>query len=130
MIKAKQVFFSTSDLKGYGFHSDKAIIFCLISEYYSLSVLSVKLYFLKISPVHHTLWPFKCMMLKTLNSNVLDYTLRDSKVRPQRITVKSSKVSSLPLLAVLSMDFDGKLVQSSLNILYYCSINKTLKIGV
>ena len=45
---------------------------CLTSEYYSLSALSAKLYFLEIGPVHQKLWPFKCMMLKMLNSNVLD----------------------------------------------------------
>ena len=72
MIKAKQVFFWTSDLKGHGFDCDKATIFYLTSKYYSLSVLSAKLYFLEIGPVHEKLWPFKCMMLKTLNSNFLD----------------------------------------------------------
>ena len=72
MIKAKQVFFCTSNLKGHGFHGDKATIFYFISEYYSLSVLFAKLYFLEIGPVHQKLWPFKYMMLKTLNSNFLD----------------------------------------------------------
>ena len=72
MIKAKQVFFLTSNLKGHGFHGDKVIIFYLTSEYYSLSVLSEKLYFLEIGPVHKKLCPFKCMMLKTLNLNFLD----------------------------------------------------------
>ena len=62
MIKAKQVFFWTSDLKGHGFHGDKATIFYLTSEHYSLSVLSAKLYFLGISPVHQKLRP--CMMLE------------------------------------------------------------------
>ena len=42
-------------------------------KYYSFTVLSVKLYFLEIGPVHQKLWPFKCMMLKTLNSNFLDW---------------------------------------------------------
>ena len=37
-----------------------------------LSVLSEKRYFLEIGPVNQKLWPFKCMMLKTLNSNFLD----------------------------------------------------------
>ena len=46
MIKAKQVFFWTSNLKGHGFHGDEATILYLTSEYYSLSVLSAKLYFL------------------------------------------------------------------------------------
>ena len=39
MIKAKQAFFLTSNLKGHGFHGDKATISYLTSEYYSLSVL-------------------------------------------------------------------------------------------
>ena len=69
MIKAKQVFFWTSNLKGHGFHWDKATILYLTLKYYSLSVLSEKLHFLEIGPVNQNLWPFKCMMLKTLNSN-------------------------------------------------------------
>ena len=73
MIKAKLVFFWTSNLKGHGFHGDKPTIFYLTSEYYSLSVLCAVLYFLEISPVHRKLWPFKYMMLKTLNSNFLDW---------------------------------------------------------
>ena len=47
----------------------KLRFFYLVSEYYSLSVLSAKLYFLEIGPVHQKLWPFKCMMLKTVKSN-------------------------------------------------------------
>ena len=35
-------------------------------------MLSEKLYFLEIGPVNQKLWPFKCMMLKMLNSNILD----------------------------------------------------------
>ena len=58
MIKAKQVFFRTSTLKGHGVHGDKATIFYLTSEYYSLAVLSAKLYFLEIGPVHQKLWRF------------------------------------------------------------------------
>ena len=73
MIKAKQVFFWTSNLKGHGFHGDKATILYLTLKYYSLSVLSGKLYFLEIGPVNQKLWPFKCMVLKTLNSNFLDW---------------------------------------------------------
>ena len=72
MIKAKQEFFLTSNLKGHGFHGGKGTIFYLSLEYYSLSVLSAKLFFLEIGPVNQKLWPFKCMMLKTLNSNFLD----------------------------------------------------------
>ena len=73
MIKAKQVIFWTSNLKGHGFHGDKATIFYLTVKYYSFSVLFEKLYFLEISPVNQKLWPCKCMMLKTLNSNFLDW---------------------------------------------------------
>ena len=73
MIKAKQVFFWTSNLKGHGCHGNKATILYLTSEYYSLSVLSAKLYFLEIGPVHQNLWSFKCMILKTLNSNFLHW---------------------------------------------------------
>ena len=42
MIKAKQVFFWTSNLKGHGFHGDKATILYLTSKYYSLSVFCLK----------------------------------------------------------------------------------------
>ena len=72
MIKAKQIFFWTSNLKGQGFHSDKATIFYLTLDYL-LSVLSWKLYFLEIGPAHQTLWAFKGKMLKTLNSSFLDW---------------------------------------------------------
>ena len=51
MVKAKQVFFWTSYLKGHSFHGDKATILKLTSEYYSFSVLSAKLYFLEIGPL-------------------------------------------------------------------------------
>ena len=47
MIKAKQVFFWTSNLKGHGFHGDKAAILYLTLRYYSLSVLSENFNFLK-----------------------------------------------------------------------------------
>ena len=72
MIKIKQVFFRASNLKGHGFHGDKATILYLTLKHYLLSVLSAKLYFLEIGSVNQTLWPFKCMMLKMLNSNFLD----------------------------------------------------------
>ena len=58
-------------LQGYSFHGNKATILYLTEEYYSLSVLSEKLYFLENSPVHQKLWSFKCRLLKTLNSNFL-----------------------------------------------------------
>ena len=72
MIKAKQVFFGTSNLKGHGFHGDKATILYLTLKYYASSVLSEKVYFLEIGSVNQKLWPFKSMMLKRLNSNFLD----------------------------------------------------------
>ena len=62
----------TSNLKGHGFKGDKATILYSTLKYYSLSVLSEKLYFLEIGPVNQTFWPFKCTMLKTLNLNFLD----------------------------------------------------------
>ena len=60
MFKAKQAFFWTCNLRGYGFHGNKATMLFLISESYSLSVLSAKLYFLEIDPVRQKLWSFKC----------------------------------------------------------------------
>ena len=42
MIKAKQAFFWSSNLEGYGFHGNKATILFLTKEYYSLYVLSEK----------------------------------------------------------------------------------------
>ena len=64
MIKAKQVFFWTSNLKGHGFHGDKTTILYLTLKYYSLSVLSENLYILEISPVnqrygHLNVWYWK-----------------------------------------------------------------------
>ena len=87
MIKAKQVFFWTSNLKGHGFHGDKATILHLPWKYYSLAVLSEKLYFLEIGPVNRKLWPFKCMMLKTLNSNFLDWEDTLTLFRPGFFTI-------------------------------------------
>ena len=52
MIKAEQVFYWTSNLKGHGFHGNRVTIWYLTSKYYSLSVLSEKPYFLEIGPVH------------------------------------------------------------------------------
>ena len=43
--------------------SKQSYHFVLILLYYSLSVLSVKFYFLGIGPVHQKLWSFKCTML-------------------------------------------------------------------
>ena len=68
MIKAKQTFFCAPNLEGYSFHSNKAAILYWTSEYYSLSVLLAKLFFLNRS-MDQKLWSFKCTMLKTLNSN-------------------------------------------------------------
>ena len=55
MIKAKRVLFRTSNLKGHSFHGNKATILYLTSKYCSLSVLSEKLFFLEIGPVHQKL---------------------------------------------------------------------------
>ena len=35
-------------------------------------MVSEKIYFLEIGSVNQKLWPFKCMMLKTLNSTFLE----------------------------------------------------------
>ena len=72
MIKAKQFFFLTSNLKGHCFHVEKATILYLTLKYYSFSVLFEKLYYLEIGQVNQKLWAFKCMILKTLNSNFVD----------------------------------------------------------
>ena len=57
--------------------------FLLISACYLLSVLSAKLYFLGIGPVHQKLWSFKCTILKTLISSFLEWedTLMSMKNR-------------------------------------------------
>ena len=49
MIKAKQAFFRTSNLECYSFHCNKATILYFTLEYFSLSVLSVKLFFLNLT---------------------------------------------------------------------------------
>ena len=72
MIMTKQVFSELPVEKVTVSMVTRLPFFSLTVEYYSLSVLSVKFYFLEIGPVHQKLWPFKCMMLKTLNSNFLD----------------------------------------------------------
>ena len=51
MIKAKLSFFWTSNSEGHGFHGNRATILYLTSKYYSLSVLSEKLYFVEIGRV-------------------------------------------------------------------------------
>ena len=58
MIKSKQVFFWTSNLKGRSIHGNKATVLCLTSKYYSMSVLSEKLYFLEIGLMLQKLWSF------------------------------------------------------------------------
>ena len=73
MIKAKHPFFCTSKSEGYGFYGKNATILYLTSKYFSLSVLSVKLYFIEIGPIPAKLWSFECMMMKTLNSNFLEW---------------------------------------------------------
>ena len=61
MIKAKEIFFSASNLNDHGFDGEKVAIFYLTSEYYSLRVLSAKLYFLEIGTVQQKLWLFTCI---------------------------------------------------------------------
>ena len=63
-------------------------------------MLSAKLYFIEIGPVHQKLWPSTCMMLKTLNSNFLDSedtsTRKQFKVHP----LSSGKVAATPHLKI------------------------------
>ena len=73
MIKAIQVFFWAYNLKGHGVLRNKATILYLALKYYLLSVVSEKIYFLEIGSVNQKLCPFKCMMMKTLHSNFLDW---------------------------------------------------------
>ena len=51
MIKAQQVIFRTSNLKGHGFYGDKATIFYLTKKDYPLSVLSGKKSFIFLKSV-------------------------------------------------------------------------------
>ena len=76
MIKAKQVFKRSQFPWGQRYHFvfDFEILFIVCAVW--------KLYFLEIGPVNQKLWPFKCMMVKTLNSSFLDWedTLRHGKI--------------------------------------------------
>ena len=72
MIRAKKRYCSDLLTKQATVSMVTKLPFYLTSEYYSLSVMFAKPYFIEIGPVHQKLWPFKCMMLKTLNSNFLD----------------------------------------------------------
>ena len=73
MIKAKLSFFWTLNSEGHGSHGNKGIILFLDSVNVPMSVISTKLYFVEISWVHQKLYIFKCTMLKTLNSDFLDW---------------------------------------------------------
>ena len=73
MIKAKLSFFWTSNSEGHGSHGNKSAILILGSVNFPMSVISTKLYFVKIGWVHQKLYIFKCTMLKTLNSDFLDW---------------------------------------------------------
>ena len=73
MIKAKLSFFWTSNSEDHGFHSNKGTILFWSSVNFSISVISTKLYFVEIGWVHQKLSIFKCTMLKTLNSDFLDW---------------------------------------------------------
>ena len=61
MIKVKEIFFRPSNLKGHGFHSNKATVLYLTSECCSLSVLFEKLYLLEIGPAYQKLWSFNAI---------------------------------------------------------------------
>ena len=60
MIKAKQVFFWTSDLKVHGFHHDEATIFYLTSNYQSLCCLQNFIFLKSVQCIksygHLTVW--------------------------------------------------------------------------
>ena len=96
MIEAKQVFFSASNFKGHGFHRNKATILYLTLKYYLLSVVSEKIYFLEIGSVNQKLWPFKCMMLKTLRSNFLDW---EDTLKWKYFSRKKDRKGGFPLFA-------------------------------
>ena len=73
MIKAKLSFFWTSNSEGHASHGNKGTILILSSLNVLMSVISTKLYFTEISWVPQKLQTFKCTMLKTLNSDFLDW---------------------------------------------------------
>ena len=65
--------FFVSAPKGHAFHGDKATIFYLTSEYYSLYVLSAKLYFLEIGSVHQKLmYDAENVEFKSIVGNYVD----------------------------------------------------------
>ena len=73
VIKAKLSFFWTSNSEGHGFHGNKGTILFSSSVNFPMSVISTKPYFVEIGWVHQKLSIFKCTMLKTLNSDFLDW---------------------------------------------------------
>ena len=73
MIKAKLSFFWTSNSSGHGFHGNKGTILFSSSVNFPISFISTKLYFVEIGWVHKKLSIFKCTMMKTLNSDFLDW---------------------------------------------------------
>ena len=73
MIKAKLSFFWTSNSESRGFHGNKDTILYLGSVHFPMSVISTKLYFVEIGWIRQKLYIFKCTMLKTPNSDFLDW---------------------------------------------------------
>ena len=80
MIKVKLSFFWTSNSEGHSFHGNKGTILFWSSVNFPISVLSTKLYSAEIGWVHKKLSIFKWTVLKTLNSDFLDWedTLTDT----------------------------------------------------
>ena len=73
IIKAKPSFFWTSNSEGHGSHGNKFTSLFLGSVNFPMSVISTNNYFVEIGWVHQKLYIFKCTMLKTLNSDFLDW---------------------------------------------------------
>ena len=73
MIKAKVSIFWTLNSESHASHDNKDIILFLGSVTFPMSVISTKLYFVEIGWVRQKLYIFKCTMLKTLNSDFLDW---------------------------------------------------------
>ena len=75
MIKVKLSFFWTSNSGGHGSHGNKFTILSSGQANFAMSVISSKLYFVKIGWGHQKLCIFNCTMLKTLNSDFLDLSV-------------------------------------------------------
>ena len=73
MIKAKLSFFWTLNSEGYSSHGNNGTMLFLGQVNCPMSVISTELYFVEIGWVRQQLQIFKCTMLKTLNSDFLDW---------------------------------------------------------